>query len=424
MMFAGHHTTSGTAAWTLIELLRHPGELAAVVAELDALDGRRRRRSATRRCARCRRLEAAIKEALRLHPPLILLLRVAKHDLEVEGYHDRRRASWSAPRRRSPTAFPRPSPIPTRSCPSRYLDPARRGPRQPVELDPVRCRPSPLRGRGVRHDAAQGHLLACCCSDWTFELAQPPDTLPQRPLEDGRAARAAVRRAVPAAGARPVTYRIIVDHDLCQGHGVCECEAPEVFSVSKKASSPCSTRRRPTTSAPPSRRAGRDSTAPPMRYRIDGTRSRRTDGRAIPREETGGDGRAVARGQPRAPRQAGDWKPMADMYTEDATYGWNFGPTEEFMAVGREEIREIALGLEMAGPRRLELPVHGDPDRRPQGPRARAVETGCRRDPRRRHAVRDRRHRRELVSLRRATGSGAGSATSSTSATRPRCSSR
>jgi sterol 14-demethylase len=35
MMFAGHHTTSGTAAWTLIELLRHPDELAAVVAELD-----------------------------------------------------------------------------------------------------------------------------------------------------------------------------------------------------------------------------------------------------------------------------------------------------------------------------------------------------------------------------------------------------
>lgn len=51
----------------------------------------------------------------------------------------------------------------------------------------------------------------------------------------------------------------------------------------------------------------------------------------------------------RRAEQAGDWKPMADMYTEDATYGWNFGPTEEFMAVGREEIREIALGLEMAG---------------------------------------------------------------------------
>jgi sterol 14-demethylase len=28
-------------------------------------------------------------------------------------------------------------------------------------------------------------------------------------------------------------YRIVVDRDLCQGHGVCESEAPEVFSVSK-----------------------------------------------------------------------------------------------------------------------------------------------------------------------------------------------
>jgi hypothetical protein len=40
---------------------------------------------------------------------------------------------------------------------------------------------------------------------------------------------------------------------------------------------------------------------------------------------------------------------MADLYTEDATYGWNVGPNDEFMAVGREEIREIALGLEMGG---------------------------------------------------------------------------
>ena len=44
-----------------------------------------------------------------------------------------------------------------------------------------------------------------------------------------------------------------------------------------------------------------------------------------------------------------DWLPMAEMYTDDATYGWNVGPTDEFMAVGREEIREYALGLEMEG---------------------------------------------------------------------------
>jgi sterol 14-demethylase len=30
-------------------------------------------------------------------------------------------------------------------------------------------------------------------------------------------------------------WRIVVDRDLCQGHGVCESEAPEVFSVSKDA---------------------------------------------------------------------------------------------------------------------------------------------------------------------------------------------
>ena len=28
--------------------------------------------------------------------------------------------------------------------------------------------------------------------------------------------------------------RVVVDRGLCQGHGVCESEAPEVFSVSKK----------------------------------------------------------------------------------------------------------------------------------------------------------------------------------------------
>ncbi|HXH59278.1 nuclear transport factor 2 family protein, partial [Iamia sp.] len=46
---------------------------------------------------------------------------------------------------------------------------------------------------------------------------------------------------------------------------------------------------------------------------------------------------------------AGDWKPMAELYTPDATYGWNYGPGTEFMAVGRDEIREIALGAEMEG---------------------------------------------------------------------------
>ncbi len=32
-----------------------------------------------------------------------------------------------------------------------------------------------------------------------------------------------------------MTWRIEVDRDLCQGHGVCESEAPAVFEVSKDA---------------------------------------------------------------------------------------------------------------------------------------------------------------------------------------------
>ncbi len=47
--------------------------------------------------------------------------------------------------------------------------------------------------------------------------------------------------------------------------------------------------------------------------------------------------------------QAGDWKPLADFYTNDATYGWNIGPKEDVMCLGRDEIRDIALGLEMQG---------------------------------------------------------------------------
>jgi len=45
----------------------------------------------------------------------------------------------------------------------------------------------------------------------------------------------------------------------------------------------------------------------------------------------------------------GDWTPLAEFYTDDATYGWNIGPKEDVMCVGKAEIAEIALGLEMAG---------------------------------------------------------------------------
>ncbi len=51
----------------------------------------------------------------------------------------------------------------------------------------------------------------------------------------------------------------------------------------------------------------------------------------------------------REAEQAGDWRGLAEFYTDDATYGWNIGPKEDVMCVGIDEIRDIALGQEMEG---------------------------------------------------------------------------
>ena len=51
----------------------------------------------------------------------------------------------------------------------------------------------------------------------------------------------------------------------------------------------------------------------------------------------------------REAERTGDWRILANFYTDDATYGWNIGPKEDVMCVGLDEIRDIALGLEMAG---------------------------------------------------------------------------
>ena len=82
MMFAGHHTTSGTSAWMLIELLKHPEYLAEVVAELDEIygDGEEYSFGALRQIPK---LENALKETLRMHPPLIILMRVAQEDVQI-----------------------------------------------------------------------------------------------------------------------------------------------------------------------------------------------------------------------------------------------------------------------------------------------------------------------------------------------------
>jgi Cytochrome P450 len=120
MMFAGHHTTSGTAAWTLIELLRNPGAIEKVRAEVDAIyaDGREVSYQALREIPE---LEAGIKESLRLHPPLIILMRKVAYDFHYDGYTvpaGKLVAVSPAVSNRMPECFPDPD----RFDPSRYAE--------------------------------------------------------------------------------------------------------------------------------------------------------------------------------------------------------------------------------------------------------------------------------------------------------------
>lgn len=51
----------------------------------------------------------------------------------------------------------------------------------------------------------------------------------------------------------------------------------------------------------------------------------------------------------REAERSGNWRVMAQWYAEDANYGWMYSPDEHFMAVGRDQIREWAIGIEMDG---------------------------------------------------------------------------
>jgi len=244
LMFAGHHTTSGTAAWTLIELLRNPDQMERVVQELDTLyaDGREVSHQALREIPM---LEHSILEALRLHPPLIILMRKVMYDFHYKG--------WTIPAgklvgvspsvsNRMPECFPEPN----RYEPSRYED-GREEDKQAFAWIPF--------GAG-RHKCVGSAFammqLKAIFSDllrrYEFTLSQPHESYendhskmvvqikqPCRAAYRKRKSMAPGAEATPAAEARtplpPRTLRLSVDLDLCQGHGDCAEEAPEVFRV-------------------------------------------------------------------------------------------------------------------------------------------------------------------------------------------------
>ncbi len=81
-MFAGHETTAGQAAWTIIELLRHPDAQQRVLAEVEQQlpFGARIDSSVLRKMEN---LAWSVREIERLHPSADLLMRYAEEDLAV-----------------------------------------------------------------------------------------------------------------------------------------------------------------------------------------------------------------------------------------------------------------------------------------------------------------------------------------------------
>jgi len=173
MMFAGHHTTSTTASWMVIELLRAAGAADRVVAEIDAF-------AATGEEVSYQVLrempitEAALKETLRLHPPLILLLRVAKEDFEVGGSAVRAgqmvgASPWVSNRIGESFADP------DRFDLDRYVEPRAEDLENPWNWIPFGAG----RHRCVGAAFAMMQLkaiFAVLLRNWELELAQPPDS--------------------------------------------------------------------------------------------------------------------------------------------------------------------------------------------------------------------------------------------------------
>lgn len=247
MMLAGHHTSQGVASWALIELLRNPDVLSRTVEELDAIyaDGRKVSFQSLREIPL---LEGVLKETLRLHPPLIILMRKAMQDFHYGEYCVKAGdlvAVSPAVSNRLAEHFSEPE----RFDPGRYGEDRREDARNPWAWIPF---------GGGRHKCVGSAfammqlktIFSIMLREFEFELAQPgeryadnhskmvvhlkqPCRVRYRRRKAGSVSatdtRAVEEREQAEVGSRP--FRVIVDTDLCQGHGVCTGEAPEVFEL-------------------------------------------------------------------------------------------------------------------------------------------------------------------------------------------------
>jgi sterol 14alpha-demethylase len=173
MMFAGHHTSSGTASWALIELMRNPAVMADVVAELDDLyaDGSEVSFQALRSIPK---LEAMLKETLRLHPPLIILMRVVQEEIELAGH--------TIPVGTVVAASPRVSnriaedfPEPDSFDPGRYLDPRQEDLQNRWTWIPFGAGKHRCVGNAFAMMQMKA-IFSVILRDYEFEMAQPSES--------------------------------------------------------------------------------------------------------------------------------------------------------------------------------------------------------------------------------------------------------
>ncbi len=243
-MFAGHHTSSVTTAWALLELLRNRVYFDRVVQQLDTTFGAGD--GVTYQALRdITETENVVKEALRLHPPLFMLVRVAMQDFQYKHYMIPE-GTWVLI---SPTVshqIPEYFKNPMRFDPDRFAEP-RREDRQDFAYIPF---------GGGRHKCLGNAfallqvkaILAVLLRRYNFDLvgdridsdfhglvvgpAEPCRVryhLRERPAQVQVPEALQPKAEAPAAAGRP--FRVILDRDLCQAHSVCINEAPEIFRV-------------------------------------------------------------------------------------------------------------------------------------------------------------------------------------------------
>ena len=254
-VFAGHHTSSGTAAWVLIELLKAPELMRSAINELDDLLGEKG--EVTFQSLReMPILESVLKEVLRLHPPLIILMRQVEEDLHFKQYTIKKGDMvWACP------------PV-THRLSNLFKDPEKF---DPSRFSEPRCEDKNLMAYqpfgGGKHKCSGNAfalfqikaIFAVLLRRYDFQLADGPDTYvddytqmivqPKSPCniryrrrssstfssEFGKSKQAEAascpHAAKAAAAEKEKGLTVKVDQQLCQGHAMCVGESAEYFQL-------------------------------------------------------------------------------------------------------------------------------------------------------------------------------------------------